>query len=53
MAQSKANIQIASKLSAKQLNDHPLLTTTLEAVLLLLSMLGQAQLSIDNLLGQL
>lgn len=53
MAKSKAKLTVASKFNTDQLNDQPLFATNPEAVLPLLSMLGQAQLSIDDLLGQL
>ena len=53
MANTKAKPQVASKFNVDQLNDQPLLATNPEAVLPLLSMIGQAQLSIDDLLGQL
>jgi transposase-like protein len=53
MAKSKAKLHVASKFNVDQLNEQPLFATNPEAVLPLLSMLGQAQLSIDDLLGQL
>jgi putative transposase len=53
MTKSKAKLHVASKFNVDQLNDQPLFATNPEAVLPLLSMLGQAQLSIDDLLGQL
>lgn len=53
MAKSKAKLHIASQPHGDQLNELPLLAANPEAVLPLLSMIGQAQLSIDDLLGQL
>jgi transposase-like protein len=53
MAKSKAKLHVASKFNVAQLNDQPLFATNPETVLPLLSMIGQAQLSIDDLLGQL
>jgi len=53
MAKSKAKLHVASQSHVDQLNELPLLATNPEAVLPLLSMIGQAQLSIDDLLGQL
>ena len=53
MAKSKAKLHVASKFNVDQLNDQPLFATNPETVLPLLSMIGQAQLSIDDLLGQL
>lgn len=53
MAKSIAKLHVASKFNVDQLSDQPLFATNPEAVLPLLSMIGQAQLSIDDLLGQL
>jgi transposase-like protein len=53
MAKSKAKLHVASKFNVDQLNDQPLFATNPETVLPLLSMIEQAQLSIDDLLGQL
>ena len=53
MAKSKAKLHVASKFNADQLREQPLFSSNPEAALPLLSMIGQAQLSIDNLLGQL
>jgi putative transposase len=53
MTKSKAKLHVASKFNVDQLNEQPLFATNPEAALPLLSMLGQAQLSIDDLLGQL
>ena len=53
MAKSKAKLHVASQSHGDQLNELPLLAANPEAVLPLLSMIGQAQLSIDDLLGQL
>jgi transposase-like protein len=53
MAKSKAKLHVASKFNVDQLNAQPLFATNPETVLPLLSMIGQAQLSIDDLLGQL
>jgi putative transposase len=53
MAKSKAKLSVASKFSVAQLSEQPLFAANPEAVLPLLSMIGQAQLSIDDLLGQL
>jgi putative transposase len=51
--QSKAKLRVASKFNVNQLNEQPLFATNPQAALPLLSMIGQAQLSIDDLLGQL
>lgn len=51
--QSKPKLRVANKSSVAQLSDQPLFATNPEAALPLLSMIGQAQLSIDDLLGQL
>ena len=53
MKQSKPKLRVATKSSADQLSEQPLFATNPEAALPLLSMIGQAQLSIDDLLGQL
>lgn len=53
MAKSKAKLHVASKFNVDQLREQPLFSTNPEAALPLLSMIGQAQLSIDDLLGQL
>lgn len=53
MKQSKAKPRIASKFNVNQLSEQPLFATNPQAALLLLAMNGQAQLSIDDLLGQL
>jgi transposase-like protein len=53
MAKSKAKPHVASKFSLDQLSEQPLFATNPEAALPLLSMIGQAQLSIDDLMGQI
>lgn len=53
MAKSKAKLHVASKYNVDQLSEQLLFAANPEAVLPLLSMIGQAQLSIDDLLGQL
>ena len=53
MKQSKPKLRLATKSSAAQLSEQPLFATNPEVALPLLSMIGQAQLSIDDLLGQL
>jgi hypothetical protein len=53
MAKSIAKRNVSSKFNVDQLSEQPLFATNPEAVLPLLSMLGQAQLSIEDLLGQL
>ncbi len=53
MPKSKAKLHVASKFSVDQLSEQPLFATNPQAALPLLSMIGQAQLSIDDLLGQL
>ena len=53
MRKSKPKLQVTSKFNVNQLSQQPLFTTNPEAALPLLSMIGQAQLSIDDLLGQL
>jgi len=49
----KLNHHVTSKFNVAQLNEQPLFATNPQAALPLLSMIGQAQLSIDDLLGQL
>lgn len=51
MKQSKANLHVASRFSVDQLSEQPLFATNPEAALPLLSMIGQAQLSIEDLLN--
>ena len=53
MAKSIAKLHVAKKFSVAQLKEQPLFSNNPEAALPLLSMIGQAQLSIDDLLGQL
>jgi hypothetical protein len=53
MAKSIAKLRVASKCNVDQLCEQPLLATNPEAALPLLSMIGQAQLSIEDLLGHL
>ena len=53
MAKSIAKLHVAKKFNVDQLREQPLFSTNPEAALPLLSMIGQAQLSIDDLLGQL
>jgi hypothetical protein len=53
MANTNAKLRVASKFDIKRLSEQPLFATNPEAALPLLSMIGQAQLSIDDLLGQL
>ena len=53
MKQSKPKPRVATQSSVAQLSEQPLFATNPEAALPLLSMIGQAQLSIDALLGQL
>ena len=53
MKQSKAKLHVASKFNVNQISQQPLFAANPEAALPLLSMIGQAQLSIDDLLGQL
>lgn len=53
MTKSIAKLRIASKSNVGQLNEQPLFATNPEALLPLLSMIGRAQLSIEDLLGQL
>ena len=49
--QSKPKLQAINKARLASLSEQPLFATHPEAVLPLLSMIGQAQLSIDDLLG--
>ena len=51
MKQSKPKLRVASKFNVDQLNEQPLFATNPEAALPLLSMIGQAQLAIEDLLG--
>jgi hypothetical protein len=51
--QSNAKLRVASKFNVNQLSEQPLFATNPEAALPLLSMLGRAQLSIEDLLGRL
>ena len=53
MRKSKPKLQVTSKFNVNQLSHQPLFSTNPEAARPLLSMIGQAQLSIDDLLGQL
>ena len=53
MAKSKAKLHVASKFNVDQLSEQPLFAAHPDAALPLLSMIGNAQLSIDDLLGQL
>ena len=53
MRKSKPKLQVTSKFNVNQLSHQPLFSTNPEAALPLLSMIGQAQVSIDDLLGQL
>ncbi len=53
MSKSKAKLHVASKFDVNRLSEQPLFATNPEAALPLMSMIGQAQLSIDDLLGQL
>ena len=53
MKQSKLKLRVATNSSADQWSEQPLFATNPEAALPLLSMIEQAQLSIDDLLGQL
>jgi hypothetical protein len=52
MANTNANLSVASKFNVNRLSEQPLFATNPEAALPLLSMIGQAQLSIDDLRGQ-
>ena len=51
--QSIAKLHVANKSDIARLNAQPLFGANPEAALPLLSMIGQAQVSIDDLLGQL
>lgn len=53
MNKSKAKLHVANKFNVNQVSEQPLFAANPEAVLPVLSMIGQAQLSIDELLGQL
>jgi hypothetical protein len=53
MANTNAKLRVASKFNVNRLSEKPLFATNPEAALPLLSPIGQAQLSIDDLLGQL
>jgi transposase-like protein len=53
MAKSIAKLRVASKFNVDQLGEQPLFATNPETALPLLSMIGQAQLSIEDLLGHL
>ena len=53
MKQSKPKLPVIKKSGRAQLNEQPLFAANPEAALPLLSMIGQAQLSIEDLLGQL
>ena len=53
MTKSKAKPHVASRSNVGQLNEQPLFAANPEAVLPMLSMIGRAQLSIEDLLGQL
>jgi hypothetical protein len=53
MANTNANLSVASKFNVNRLSEQPLFATNPDAALPLLSMIGQTQLSIDDLLGQL
>jgi putative transposase len=53
MAKSIAKLRVASKFNVDQLSEQPLFATNPESALPLLSMIGQAQLSIEDLLGHL
>ena len=53
MKQSKPKLRVANKFSVSQLSEQPLFATNPEAALPMLSMIGQAQLSIDDLLVQI
>ena len=52
MANTKAKLRVASKSAVDQLSQQTLLATNSEAALPLLSMIGQAQLSIEDARGQ-
>ena len=53
MKQSKPKLHVIKKSNVAQLSEQPLFATNAQAALPLLSMIGQAQLSIEDLLGQL
>jgi putative transposase len=53
MTKSIGKLRVASKFNVDQLSEQPLFATNPEAALPLLSMIGQAQLSIEGLLGHL
>lgn len=53
MAKSIAKLRVAKKFHVDQLSEQPLFATNPEAALPLLSMIEQAQLSIEDLLGHL
>ncbi len=53
MKQSKSKLHVANKSDVLRLETQPLFATNPEAALPLLSMIGKAQLSIDDLLGQI
>ena len=53
MKQSIAKLRVANKSDIARLTAQPLFAANPEAALPMLSMIGQAQLSIDDLLGQL
>ena len=53
MAKSIAKLRVASKFNVDQLSEQPLFAANPESALPLLSMIGQAQLSIEDLLGHL
>ena len=53
MKQSKPKLRVIKKSNVAQLSEQPLFATNAQAALPLLSMIGQAQLSIEDLLGQL
>ncbi len=53
MAKSIAKLRVASKFNVDQLSEQPLFATNPDSALPLLSMIGQAQLSIEDLLGHL
>ena len=51
MTQSKAKLQVARKFNVNQVSEQPLFAANPQAAVPLLSMIGQAQLFIDDLLG--
>ena len=53
MKQSKPKLHVIKKSNTSQLSEQPLFATNAPAALPLLQMIGQAQLSIEDLLGQL